>query len=219
MPVRKVFVRRRPRKFNRRNLRVSRHGNWDGKLYSFKRSVQTTVNIQDAAAPIYTAYSYALNSVPNATEFSYLFDQYKITGIKVKLIPSFNSFGMVPTTTAAAPWIPNIVPMCYTVIDYDDATALTAVADYMQYQNCRAERFDHPITRYFKPKCAIAAYSGAFTSYASSMNQWIDVNSSTVQHYGFKICIDTSQLFGDGSHHLGNYTVITTYYMKFKEVR
>jgi len=47
------------------------------------------------------------------------------------------------------------------------------------------------VTRSFRPKFAVAAYSGVFTSFAQSgFNQWIDVASTTVPNYGLKWIVD-----------------------------
>jgi len=40
--------------------------------------------------------------------------------------------------------------------------------------------------RTLQPRVANALYSGAFTSFGQVKNQWVDMASQTVQHYGLK---------------------------------
>jgi len=73
-----------------------------------------------------------------------------------------------------------------TVVDYDDATALTLPAQALDYSNALSGEGYQAQRRVFKPHVAIAAYSGAFTSFANEESPWIDNISSGVQHYGVK---------------------------------
>jgi len=120
--------------------------------------------------------SFSLADLPNASEFTTLFDQYKIDKIEVLMIPS------VTQSTAASP----MSGLTVTEVDYDDANTPASLDEMYQSENHQLHTPTSSIARSFVPSIAIAAYSGAFTSYAQKTG-WIDCASSNVAHYGFKI--------------------------------
>ena len=82
------------------------------------------------------------------------------------------------------------LPYLTVVRDFDDANVLTTLAAYAQYDPCYVKRLDQPLIKFsIVPHIAMAAYSGAFTSYANRQKQWIDVASADVIHYGYKYAV------------------------------
>jgi hypothetical protein len=76
----------------------------------------------------------------------------------------------------------------YSVVDYDDNTALASVGAATDYSNCVTCPQSLGVYRHFKPHCANALYGGSvFTSYGNLTSPWIDAASSSVPHYGVKI--------------------------------
>jgi hypothetical protein len=73
-----------------------------------------------------------------------------------------------------------------TVIDYDDATALSTQAQALDYSSALTCEGYLSQRRVFVPHIAVAAYSGTFTSFANEEAPWIDSSSNSVQHYGLK---------------------------------
>lgn len=62
-----------------------------------------------------------------------------------------------------------------------------------------------------RPRTAMAAYSGAFTSYANMSDQWIDLNSTSVQYYGFKLLLppaSVSSLSSPAIDLMFDYTIV-----------
>lgn len=172
------------------------------KIYAFKRTVVPTsfTAAGDGVTATTKAYSHSLSDLPNYTEFTSLFDQYKITGIKVKCYPRTDE---VVTAGSSSSFL-------YYAIDYDDANAPGAT-DLQQYQNCKTVRGDRPFYFYFVPRVANAVYSGsAFTSYGNT-RQWIDAASSGVPHYGWK-------LYWNPTSFATGYDMVWTYYVKFRNV-
>ncbi len=125
------------------------------------------------------AYAFALSDLPGYTDFTSLFDQYRIAQITARFIPGVSLFGASTTTTD--------VPDLHTAIDYDDASAPASVDTLRQMSTHQVTPNQQYVERVFTPRFAVAAYSGAFTSYAQSRpGQWIDSNSPSVEHYGIK---------------------------------
>ncbi len=125
------------------------------------------------------AYSFALSDLPGYTDFTSLFDQYRIAQITARFIPGVSLFGASTTTTD--------IPDLHTAIDLDDATAPASVDTIRQFSTHQVTPNQRYVERVFTPRFALASYSGAFTSYAqSNPGQWIDSNSPSVEHYGIK---------------------------------
>lgn len=133
-------------------------------------------------AAVAGAYYFVATNLSNWTSFAAIYDQYRVTGIEFTLRPRFESISLSTTSNT---------PMRL-VIDYDDATVLSSLAAAEEYSNCMTVEAYQSAKRVFCPAVAIAAYSGAFTSYANRQRQWIDVVSSSVQHYGLKWYIPIS---------------------------
>jgi hypothetical protein len=134
------------------------------------------------AATVAGAYYFTLNLLSNASSFSSLFDMYKVEALQIEIVPRFNAIAL--TTTSNSP--------LRTVIDYDDSTVLASAAAAEQYSSCISLEAHESCLRVFQPRIAVAAYSGAFTSYKSEASDWIDVASNTVRHYGIKWYIPVS---------------------------
>jgi hypothetical protein len=124
------------------------------------------------------ALVFALSDLPSPTDFTSLFDQYRIKQVRVEFLPETTAFGL--STTAIA------LPYVLTAIDYDDGTPVSTSA-IQQYGTCQTSPYTEYFQRILNPRAALAAYSGAFTSYAQSPpGQWMDSNSPGIQYYGLK---------------------------------
>lgn len=146
-----------------------------------------------------------LAQLSNYTEFTALFDQYKITGIRVQLLPQQN----VNQTTSGAITTPTIM----TCIDYNSVNIPAQSSDVLEFQNSQVTTYDQKVDRYFRPKIAVASYSGTFASY-SSVDTWVDTNSPNVQYYGFRAWIppvNTTAIAG--------WRIYVTYYLSFRMIQ
>jgi len=130
--------------------------------------------------PVFGSVLFALSNLPNYTEFTALFDEYRILQARVHFIPL-----NVGTGGSFQP--------IYTVIDYDDSIAPASIDDLNQYSTLMVAQYGREFERVLTPKFAVAAYSGTFTSY-SPMTGWVDVASPTVQHYGVKYALGASSV-------------------------
>lgn len=137
------------------------------------------------------ANMFTLDMLPDYSEFTTLYDQYKINRVKVKMTP-YSTASMLQTgvTTNNNQSLGLILHSC---IDYDDASAFaassTGINAMRQFLSYRTRNFinGRPVKIYFKPRIAMAAFGGGvFGSYASATPKWIDCDSSSVQHYGTK---------------------------------
>jgi hypothetical protein len=102
------------------------------------------------------------------------------------------------------------------VVDFDDATALTLESDYQQYQTCVQTSATLSHYRSWKPHAAIAAFgSGVFSSYANLESPWIDCGSPNVQHYGLKVGMTAADAAGS----VVVYDLYARFHVEFRQVR
>jgi len=113
----KKRLSRRPRRYRRRNMRLSRKTRLtQGKVYAFKRSCQLSPFVfQDGSWQQSTGgnaisndsslvidkgiFKFRLSDLPNYTDFTNMYEQFKITGVKLRFIPNF---GTESSSTASA---------------------------------------------------------------------------------------------------------------------
>jgi hypothetical protein len=148
-----------------------------------------------------TFYSPGLNisALDQATQLAAIFDQYRVNEVEFWLIPQTLTYGGLGEIAS--------------VLDFDDAAALTTFAQAEDYQNCVIDRASNGHYRRFKPHSAVAAYGGgAFTSYSNVESPWIDCSSLTVAQYGIKFAanITVSAL---------SYDIMIRYHLSFRNVR
>ena len=128
-----------------------------------------------AVAATFGALSFNIASLDNFSSLAAVFDQYRIDEIEVQIVS-----GVTEETIST-----QSVGMLYSAVDVDDAAVPTTIAQLGGYSSC--VKSDGTVSHYhrWQPQYAVAAYSGAFTSYGA-MKGFIDCSSSTVQHYGLK---------------------------------
>jgi len=165
------------------------------KIHTFYRTDAINYGVlcsSSSASALFQLY-FSLAQLNSYTDFTGLFDQYRISRVRIRVYFSqTQSLATLQTSTTTPN--NNTALMCYQVVDYDDA-ATTSLANLIQYENCESKLCLGKVTDIvIKPRIAVAAYSGTFTSYANVKNQWLDSASPNVQYYGFKLGIDLTPL-------------------------
>lgn len=183
------------------------------RIYRFSQYLSETSITQSTITPsFYAGASLAvltpsLTLLDQASTFQALFDQYRITNVTVQFRPLFSRQNFVPGS--------DIPPLIYTVVDYDDGVVPSSLATLREYQNLTIHECD-PFAVSFRPRIAMAAYGGAFTSYANMGNTWVDCASSGVLHYGLKIGITNGLA---GQTHLQQWYLSVKLEVEFRNVR
>lgn len=175
-------------------------------VHYFKQSIYSMGSVvASSSGDSFVNFTFTVANLPNLTALTSLYDQYCIKGIKVRIIPRFNSADVVSTTQPPALW---------SIIDYD-GTYPTTLDGLTQYQNLKITRGTGEHTRYLKPKLLNYIYQTSVgNAYTPRANQWVDCANSTVAHYG--MCVGVPQIFvGDSC----KWDTIVTYYLAFKNVR
>lgn len=130
-----------------------------------------TLVTTSATVPTFFAIAFVAASLDNFANFAAVYDQYRITRIQALIYNDGQNLNSLPTM--------------FTAVDLDDASAPTTVAQLGGYSSCVSSTGWAQHFHDFKPKFAIAAYSGTFSSYSSSEG-WIDCGYPNVQYYGVK---------------------------------
>lgn len=221
-----VYVRRRnriprrPRRKYARGLKskvfkkkaryMAKKANVGMNLYFFKRKVAPGKQI-NLTTTQQGNLTFELNQVPGVADFTALFDQYMIAGVKV-------DFRLILDPSAAAAGSATY-PNLYVRRDYDNTTAET-VSEIAQDNKSKRFILQPNKTRSIFIKPAVQGeffnVNNALTSTNPLWNKWIDCTNSNYAHLGIKWAVDTMGILLTPGNTLD---VEFTYYLKMKNTR
>lgn len=127
-------------------------------------------------------------NLPNVSELTALYDQYRIDWVEVAIGFNINSANSVDGNNANLPYM-------WVVKDYDDTNVITT-ADANQYENVECIRLgtDKPWNTFrVKPRCQTSikvsndTSTYTITPYGGKNNPFIDSINTEVEHYGMKM--------------------------------
>ena len=121
-------------------------------------------------------FVFTLSAFTGTAALTAVFDQYRFDQIEVWI--NTNSPNLV-----------NSFPMLVSAVDLDDGNPPTSVAQVQDKQGAIEASGAGGRYHRWRPHVAVAAFSGAFTSYSNMEATWIDSASPSVQHYGLKVGI------------------------------
>lgn len=147
-----------------------------------------------------------ITQLPNVTEFSALFDVYRVNAIKLELVPCQTGSDVNPSSTSL--FLPNIM----SVLDYTDSTPPSGINELMQYANCKRTKINRRHSRYFKPRAMTDINN---TVIQSTKPGWYGFGVA-VPMYGVKWGLD--QIFNVASGGFGVDRYVT-FYFSCKNVR
>lgn len=180
------------------------------KAFSFKRKTYIETITVNNLADFMKGYSFSLSQLNNATEYTNLFDQFRICGIAITLMPSVTDFSAASGVTMTNFAMPEV----RSIIDKDDASNPTSFNEMYEYNNCKITRGHREHKRFWKPAILSASYETAVSSaYTPRFNQWLSTTDPATPHYGVKIGINAL-----GSAAAGNmyYRMYATFYIQCK---
>jgi len=178
-------------------------------IYRVKQTVDKSTIVSSNAGAVLGAFNFQLSDTDNNANFTALYDQYRIVAVSARFRPMYTAQPLQNTAAVTS-------PVLYTVLDYDDSNAPASIAALREYQSCKETRYDENHIRNLKPRIAMAAYAGAFTSFANVSSQWIDAASPSVQHYAIKYGVPATT----GAQAVEQvWTVECDYFLEFRQVR
>jgi len=154
----------------------------DNKVFKIQQSYNVATILTPSTSTFQNyATAFTASSLTQISSLTAVFDQYRIDFVECWIVPRQMASVAAGTATSTD-------AQMFSVIDYDDANALSVGSDYLSYTNCITTPGFMGHYRKFVPRMAIAAYgSGVFTSYANEGPQWIDAGTTAVAHYGLKV--------------------------------
>lgn len=150
------------------------------KIVSIKRTYQAAD--YNSNASVYSAansYSVALSACPGYTDFTNLFDSYRIVKVRIDFMPNL--------TGNPANALPGLYNMFHMAVDHTDVSVPSQSGDVLQYDQHRSVQPYRPFSITWKPAPSSAYYNSATLSgYGPVPGAWIDSSSPAVPHYGLK---------------------------------
>lgn len=161
--------------------------------------------------------NFQLQDVIESTDFTQLFDRYKIVGVKLK-------FMYQSTTSPDSGVVSTVNPIIDISFDGDDSDlpASQTTVQVKGFNKTHLLNQNRPFKTYWTPRIDKVVYtSGVSTAYSSERSCWLDCNSPQVQHYGMKAWI-TSWPFdqtnaGNPQKAFGELSIQPTYYIALKD--
>lgn len=154
------------------------------------------------------ACAHRLNQVTQSTDFTNLYDRYKITGVKATFLYQISDAG----TTGAG-----VLPTIMWAPDYDDLSAPTYPAlRAKQNAKQRILSANSPFSIFYRPRImsTVQASNGALTPNAIVSRGYINAEYPTVDHAGLKFSINN--LYGSTAVS-AQLEIKFTYYLSMKD--
>jgi hypothetical protein len=182
-----------------------------GPIHKFRRWVGFSTWGSTALTTSYYATSFSLSGVPGYTEFTALYDQYRITKVNLHLWPT----NIAVTNSNSGSTIVNLAPRVVTAIDYDDSTNAGSFNELREYSTAEVHIVTDKVVRTFSPAVSTVVYEGVSSSgYAPTWGQWISTNDPSVPHYGMKGAIEATGSSSVDSAY--GYRVEAEYFLEFR---
>ena len=178
---RKTFRRSKPKSKISNFHRFHRYGTTDTRV--------TTTNASETSF----AEHFQFDQITAYTEFTSLFDTYRIDGVLLKFQLISNPDATYSTASGTALNTGNYYPKLWYCVDYDDANPLTLSAMKERGNvKCRVLRPNSFLNILIRPNILSLIYRTNLTSgYAPKPRCWIDAANVDVPHYAFKFIIES----------------------------
>lgn len=169
---RRKVVRRRPM-YMRRPRAISY-----AKTDVFRRNYVDTIS--GAGTTAFYGISWALYRLPNYTDFTNLFSQYRISFVKLK-ISLRNELAGASTNT---------VPRIFLAKDFTNTTTPASLDELREYSNLKTLKMSYNRPLIFTIRPATTALHGDGTTLVPVWKQWLPTSSPQCDYRGFKIGFD-----------------------------
>lgn len=213
---RKAFMKRVPRKIPMNSLKVKRTW-YAGQVVP---STTTTANFWSYVTPSLnsagTIATTALSAVPNLTEYTSLFDSFKINAIKLTFRPRNVDFNLSQTNPSTGTTYSDVPYVSYLIDPYSTLSpsgtySIGTFNNFYAEGKAKTIRGDKEFSIYWKPKCQEQFGSGALR-YIKPRYAATDTNGNTMPFRGVHLFFHSYNFTGV----FNQYDVYATYYMTFK---
>jgi hypothetical protein len=160
-------------------------------------------------------FSFQLDEIPNYTEFTALFDMYKIEYVEVHILPNVNHANTmtgIPTGTMI------FVPRLATVIDYNSSGSFASFNDARDFESAEIGPVvrNRPIVRRIAPRFLTGVEEdGSTIVVGGSSRGWLNTVRADVPHYGLRYVAEATS---SANVYLG-FRCEAIYYLAMKAVK
>lgn len=183
-------------------------------VHKFKRMYSVGDVFKTASStPYLNAFDFSLQDLPAYSEFTALFDFYKICAVKFIFVPGWTQSEVNVNTGAPVSAQINLgAARCFSAIDYNDSSSPSTINEIREYGNCKWSPMVKGHKRYFKPRAMDSS-----NSYNINKNTWIDTSLPNKPYYGIKFGIDFNSYSFLSTTNIGKIEAVI--YFKCKSVR
>lgn len=176
----------------------------DASMVSLGTAVADTVGRQFGAG-----LTFRIANLESSTDFTSLYDQYKIKGVSIKVIPLSDS-----ATAQSSGFIPTL----YWRTDNDDSAAPANEGEMRQAQDVKTMRLTGPRSIYIPYPKSVVDVNGTANAYAANASRWINCADTTVFHHGLKMWFKNVDLRAQPNT-ITAFRIEVMYYLLFRGVQ
>ena len=146
-------------------------------VYKFIRVVEGTYDLStDGINPTFAGLAFSLDSLPQYTDFTNLFDMYRITKVEIDWLPEY-------TELTDAALVSNAVNVRFnSAVDLADDAAPSSVDEILQYQQLVSTGITRPHARSWKPTINMSETN--IPCYC-----WVPTSEAGRKHHALKVAI------------------------------
>lgn len=156
-----------------------------------------------------------LSNLPSVAEFTSIFDEYKVNGVKFTYRPNYDGITM---STAAT------LPLAYMHVCKDPASTLVPAGIYssanlntfLENSGVRTYNLNKPVSVYYKPRISEGVLGGG-TASVTKPCPWVKTTETSVDLRGHHAFISTNN-FGTTNTNI-KLDVFVTFYVSFKNLK
>lgn len=193
LKIRKRQVRKRVMR-RKKPMRKKQVSTLAKTVHNFSRwadvSYRSTVILN--ASAIGFAKAFSLSDLSSYTEFTNLYDQYRICMVVAYIHLQSNPDAQAQLNNSAVLTSANFFPKVWYCADRDDANTPT-LQEMKEHRGvkCRVLRPNSFVKVTLKPTVLNQTYGTALTTgYEPKYNQFVDMANTSIQHYGLKCLFD-----------------------------
>lgn len=194
-----------------------------GMTHKFTRWVTTEsqdhLNLAFGATTLGFGKAFRLSHITGVTDFSTLFDQYKITNVQVNIRLITNPDSTTPLDQTSGAQSANFYPKLWFCHDYDDSSSPASLNQFREREGVKCLVMEpNKIVKYnVKPHVRMTGHGDLINwAYSPTASPWIDMANTSVDHYGFKMVFDAEGLAAAAAN-LWMIKVDYKYFLEFKQ--
>lgn len=204
--------RRRTTRPVRRRMPMRRFPLMKSPIYSFKRRMLVGTLQLSNLTETFTSYTFKLSNLPNYTEFTNLFDRYRINKVSLTFVPNWDS-----NDANASAGVLAVNPSIYSMIDYTEDGTPLALNEFYENPKCKITRGGKIHKRYFTPAVLGSNFETVTTTaYTPKWKQWLTTDDPATPHYALKVACDKLNAGTAQNYYV---KVFVTYYISCKDAK